>query len=167
MRHGLFRLFGISIAFVIAMSSAIFAQEFKVDFGIDGNDPDAPIEVQADSLSVDQETGNARFEGSVVITQGEMQFTAPLVDVAYTENQDGISKLTGTGGVRILSGKDTAKADNAVYDVDTGLIHMKGNVALAQGRNTITAQRMTVNTNNSTAELHGRVRTVLQPTGNQ
>lgn len=167
MRHGLYRLFVISIAFLVGLSSGVLAQEFKVDFGIGGNDSNAPIEVQADSLSVDQETGNARFEGSVVITQGEMQFTASLVDVAYTDGQDGISKLTGSGGVKILSGKDTAQAESAVYDVGTGLIHMQGNVSLAQGRNTITAQRMTVNTNDSTAELHGRVRTVLQPTGNQ
>lgn len=160
------RIFAVMIALLMAVTSSAMAQEFKVDFGITDNDPNAPIEVQADSLSVDQDTGNAKFEGNVVITQGEMQFQAPLVEVAYSTDNAGISKLTGSGGVSILSGKDTAKAENAVYDVDSGLIHMQGNVALAQGLNTITAQRMTVNTANSTAELHGRVRTVLQPNAN-
>ncbi len=160
------RFIAVLITFFMVATSAAMAQDFKVDFGITDNDPNAPLEVQADSLSVDQETGNAKFEGNVVITQGDMRFQAPLVEVAYSADQAGISKLTGSGGVAILSGKDTAKAERAVYDVDSGLIHMEGNVALAQGLSTVTAQRMTVNTTNSTAELHGRVRTVLQPNAN-
>ena len=152
--------------FALAVASAASAQDFKVDFGISSGDPDAPIEVQADSLSVDQETGNAKFVGDVIITQGEMRLEAPLVEVTYNEARDGISKLAGSGGVAILSGKDTARAENATYDVDTGLIFMQGSVALAQGVNTITAERMTVNTTDSTAELHGLVRTVLQPGAN-
>jgi len=154
------------IALQMALTSAAVAQDFKVDFGISAGDPNAPIEVQADSLSVDQSTGNAQFIGNVVITQGDMRLEAAQVEVAYSEDQDGISKLTGSGGVSILSGKDTAKSEKAIYDVDTGLIHMQGNVALAQGQATITAQRMTVNTTNSTAELHGRVRTVLNRDAN-
>lgn len=156
----------LAVYFALAVASAASAQDFKVDFGISSGDPDAPIEVQADSLSVDQETGNAKFVGDVIITQGEMRFEAPLVEVTYNDARDGISKLTGSGGVAILSGKDTAQAENATYDVDSGLIFMQGSVALAQGANTVTAERMTVNTADSTAELHGRVRTVLQPGAN-
>lgn len=165
MRFVLFRLLAIGFACMLAIGTPAVAQDFKVDFGISSNDPNAPIEVEADSLSVDQETGNALFSGGVVITQGEMVFSAASVEVVYTEAQDGISKLTGSGGVTINSGQDSAEAENATYDVVTGLIHMDGNVSLAQGRNTISAQRMTVNTTDSTAELHGRVRTVLQPNG--
>lgn len=161
----MYRLF--AACFALAFATMASAQDFKVDFGISSADPDAPIEVQADSLSVDQETGNAKFSGDVVITQGEMRFKAPLVEVTYNDSRDGISKLSGSGGVAILSGKDTARAENATYDVDSGLIFMQGGVALAQGANTITAERMTVNTADSTAELHGRVRTVLQPGTNQ
>ncbi|MFY0595031.1 MAG: lipopolysaccharide transport periplasmic protein LptA [Cognatishimia sp.] len=151
------------IALTITTGSPVHAQEFKVDFGLTNNDANAPIEVQADSLSVDQDTGNARFEGNVEITQGVMSFKAPLVEVVYSADQTGIASLKGSGGVSIVSGADTAKAETAEYNVDTGFIYMAGNVALAQKGSTISAQRMTVNTNNSTAELHGRVRTVLQP----
>ncbi len=147
----------------LALPISATAQEFKVDFGVATQDPDAPVEVSADTLSVDQDTGSASFNGNVVITQGEMQMQAPLVNVFYNENQDGISRLVGSGGVKILSGKDTAKAENAEYDVDAGLIYMNGNVELVQGINSITSQRMIVNVESSTAELHGRVRTVLRP----
>jgi lipopolysaccharide export system protein LptA len=43
---------------------------------------------------------------------------------------------------------------------------MDGDVSLLQGINTITAQRMTVDLDNSKAELHGRVKTVLRPKAN-
>lgn len=151
------------IAVMITSGGPVHAQDFKVNFGLTNNDPNAPIEVQADSLSVDQETGHARFEGNVEISQGAMSFSASLVEVVYATDQTGIARLKGSGGVSIISGADTAKSETAEYDVESGLIHMAGNVALAQKGTTISAQRMTVNTKNSTAELHGRVRTVLQP----
>lgn len=162
----MFRSLVIAITLVLGLSQAVFAQEFKVDFGIASGDPDAPVEVSADTLSIDQETGGAKFDGNVIITQGEMRMEAMLVKVFYTEDQSGISRLVGSGGVSIFSGKDTAKAQTAEYDVTSGLIRMTGDVVLVQGANTISSERMTVNTKNSTAELHGRVRTVLRPKAN-
>ncbi|SHG96908.1 lipopolysaccharide transport periplasmic protein LptA [Cognatishimia maritima] len=155
-----------AIVLALVFAAAAYAQEFKVNFGLSNGDPNAPIEVEADSLSVDQATGNAVFTGNVIITQSDMSFRAALVEVTYLTEDTGIAKLTGSGGVALQSGNDTAQAETAVYDVESGLIHMTGNVSLAQRGNTITAQRMTVNTANSTAELHGRVRTVLQPAAN-
>ncbi|MGH1446582.1 MAG: lipopolysaccharide transport periplasmic protein LptA [Cognatishimia sp.] len=162
----MFRSLVIAFTLALGLSQAAIAQEFKVDFGIASGDPDAPVEVSADALSIDQETGGAKFDGNVIITQGEMRMEADLVDVFYTEDQSGISRLVGSGGVSIFSGKDTAKAQTAEYDVTSGLIHMNGNVVLVQGANSISSERMTVNTKNSTAELHGRVRTVLRPKAN-
>ncbi|GAA6209780.1 hypothetical protein NBRC116601_30730 [Cognatishimia sp. WU-CL00825] len=162
----MFGLKTICFAVLMTLPASSSAQEFKVDFGISTQDPNAPVEVSADSLSVDQETGSAAFQGNVEIIQGEMRMQAPLVNVFYTANADGIARLVGSGGVFIVSGKDTAKADDAEYDVDSGLIHMSGSVQLVQGINSITSERMTVNLNNSTAELHGRVKTVLRPKAN-
>ncbi|MDC0737671.1 LptA/OstA family protein [Cognatishimia sp. SS12] len=142
------------------------AQTFKVDFGISSQDPDAPIEVNADALSITQDTGAAQFDGNVIITQGDMRMEAAVVDVFYNEDQSAIARLVGSGGVSIFSGKDTAEAQNAEYDVDAGLIRMNGQVLLVQGVNSISAERMTVNVTNSTAEMHGRVRTVLRPNAN-
>lgn len=153
------------IAAISALPFGTSAQEFKVNFGIPQSAPNAPIEVAADSLSVDQTTGNAVFDGNVIIEQGSMRMEAAQVAVTYSEDSSSISKLVGNGGVKITSGTDIATADMAEYDVITGLLKMQGDVSLKQGRARINAGRMDVNLNDSTAALHGNVRTVLQ-TGN-
>lgn len=154
----------VAIFCVTALSAA--AQEFKVDFGVSPSDPNAPIEVSANALSVDQATGEAIFDGDVEIQQGEMKLIAALVNVVYNEANDGIASLLASGGVRISSGTDTANADTAEYDVEAGVIRMAGNVSLAQAGTTITAGKMDVNLADNTAAFHGRVRTVLQPGNN-
>jgi len=161
-----FRSLTIAFALLLGLATTAMAQNFKVDFGVNSGDPNAPVEVAADSLSIDQETGNAVFDGNVVISQGDMTLTAPLVNVFYKEDQSGIARLVGSGGVSITSGSDSAKAQNADYDVDGQVINMTGNVQLVQGLNSMSAERMTVNVASNTAELHGRVRTVLNPKAN-
>lgn len=155
-----------SLALFLMTTLAVAAQEFRVDFGVSTSDRDAPIEVAANSLSVDQATGKAIFEGDVEITQGNMRLSAALVNVVYDEAGDGIATLLASGGVNIASGKDSAEAETAEYDVESGVIRMAGNVSLLQQGTKITAGRMDVNLNDNTAAFHGRVRTVLQPGNN-
>lgn len=159
------RNLALSAVLVVMSALGVAAQEFKVDFGVSTSDRDAPIEVSANAMSVDQATGKAILDGNVEIMQGEMLLSAAKVDVLYNSDNDGISQLLATGGVNIKSGTDTATADAAEYDVETGLIRMKGNVSLLQQGTKITAGRMDVNLNDNTAAFHGRVRTVLQPGG--
>ena len=161
MRHFVF-----AIALCLASAATVSAQEFKVDFGVSTSDRDAPIEVSANALSVDQATGKAIFDGDVEITQGNMRLTAALVNVVYDEAGNKIAQLLAAGGVNIESGKDSAEADTAEYDVESGVIRMAGNVALLQQGTRITAGKMDVNLNDNTAAFHGRVRTVLQPGNN-
>ena len=161
MRHFVF-----AIALCLASAATVSAQEFKVDFGVSTSDRDAPIEVSANALSVDQATGKAIFDGDVEITQGNMRLTAALVNVVYDEAGNKIAQLLASGGVNIESGKDSAEADTAEYDVESGVIRMAGNVALLQQGTRITAGKMDVNLNDNTAAFHGRVRTVLQPGNN-
>lgn len=157
------RLILTTLAILCTFSLSAAAQEFKVGFGSDGADLSAPIEIEANSLSVDQASGNATFEGDVMIAQGEMKLMAQLVNVIYLADNSGIAKLLASGGVSIASGSDRAESDTAEYDVESGLIKMAGNVSLVQQGATLTAGTMDVNLSNNTAELHGRVRTVLQP----
>ena len=160
------RTLALTIALLLSSALSAAAQEFKVDFGVDTSDPNAPIEVVADSLSVDQDTGKAVFDGNVEITQGGMSLLAALVTVVYSEDGGDIAQLIANGDVRINSGADSATADSAEYDVTTSMIHMVGNVTLVQQGASVSAGKMDVNLTNNTAALHGRVRTVLQPGGN-
>lgn len=145
--------------------SGLWAQGASVAFGAMRQDTDAPVEVTAEQLSVDQESGTAIFTGDVVVGQGEMRLSAPRVLVVYRDGNSGIERLEATGGVTLVSGPDAAESSRADYDIDRGTIVMTGDVLLTQARSTLTADRMTVNLDDGTAQMNGRVRTVLQ-TGN-
>ena len=125
-------------------------------------DTKLPIEVSADSLSVNQKDGTALYTGDVVIGQGEMRLSAQSVLVVYSENSRRIERLEATGGVTLVNGDEAAEAERADYNVQDGTVVMTGDVLLTQGQNALTSQRMVVNLNTGTAQMDGRVRTVLQ-----
>ena len=149
-------LFGVGAQVATAQSTA-------VAFGSIKQDTDAPVEVSADQLAVNQDDGSALFTGNVVVGQGEMRLSAPRVLVIYKSDRAGIERLEATGGVTLVSGPDAAESERADYNIDDGTVLMTGNVLLTQGANALTSERMTVNLDAGTAQMNGRVRTVLQP----
>ncbi|MCB1332252.1 MAG: lipopolysaccharide transport periplasmic protein LptA [Roseivivax sp.] len=150
------------VALAIAGASAALAQGTQVVFGGMKQDTKLPIEVSADSLSVNQKDGTALYTGDVVIGQGEMRLSAQSVLVVYSENSRRIERLEATGGVTLVNGDEAAEAERADYNVQDGTVVMTGDVLLTQGQNALTSQRMVVNLNTGTAQMDGRVRTVLQ-----
>ncbi len=147
---------------VVFVSGSAWAQGTNVAFGTIKQDTSAPVEATADNLSVDQNTGVATLTGNVLIGQGEMRLSAAKVLVVYRSEQAGIARLEASGGVTLVSGPDAAEAQNADYDVDRGTIVMTGDVLLTQGQSALTADRMTVNLTDGTAQMSGRVKTILQ-----
>lgn len=148
------------------LASALVAQGTSVAFGSMRQDSDAPVEVTADQLSVDQDSGTAVFTGDVLIGQGEMRLSAARVLVVYKDGNSGIERLEATGGVTLVSGLDAAESSRADYDIDRGTIVMTGDVLLTQGENALTADTMTVDLDAGTAQMSGRVKTILQPNRN-
>lgn len=142
------------------------AQTAQLAFGTVRQDTALPVEMDADSLRVDQSTGTAVFTGNVHIKQGVMQLDAQEVLVIYRSTEEGIERLEATGGVTLTSGQDTANAQRADYDIDAGTLILTGDVAFAQGSATLSAQRMTIRLNDGTAEMTGRVKTTLTTGGN-
>ena len=141
------------------------AQGSQVAFGNTSQDSNLPVEVTADNLNVNQNDNTALFTGNVLIGQGEMRLSAPRVLVVYKADRSGILSLNATGGVTLVSGQDAAEAAQADYNIETGLIEMSGNVLLVQGPSALTADTMFVDTKAGTARMQGRVKTVLQPQG--
>lgn len=147
---------------LLTFATSIHAQETNLAFGSAQQDSSAPIEVSANQLEVDQNTRVATFTGDVVIVQGEMKLSAPKVVVVYREDKTGIESLEATGGAILVSAEDAAEAERADYDVETGQIVMVGNVLLTQETNALAADRMTVQIDDGTALMQGRVKTILK-----
>lgn len=134
----------------------------NIDLGGMQVDTSAAIEVTADSLAVDQDTGSAVFQGNVVIGQGELRLSAGTVEIIYVAQTNDIARLVAAGGVTFTTATEAAEAQNADYNIETGLLTLSGDVLLTQGASAISAETMTINVADGTAEMQGRVRTVLQ-----
>lgn len=155
------RLIAFCAALFVVTTAAAFAQT-NVD--LDGMEVDttAAIEVTADSLSIDQESGQAIFEGDVLISQGDLRLAAGRVEVVYGTDTSEIARLIATEGVTFVTADEAAEAQQAIYEVSSGMLVLTGEVLLTQGASAISAAQMTINVTDGTASMEGRVRTVLQ-----
>lgn len=148
--------------FVFGGTFSVTAQNTQLAFGSLSQDTSLPVEVSAESLTVDQKTGAALFSGNVEISQGDMRLAATRVTVTYKSENSGIARLVADGGVTLVTGTDAAEAAQADYTIDTGVIKLSGDVLLTQGPSAMTADRMTINLRDGTAQMQGRVKTTLQ-----
>lgn len=157
------------IAFCAALSLTLpvttYAQT-NINLGGMEVDTSAAVELTADSLSIDQASGTAVFDGNVMIVQGDLRLTAGRVEVIYGADTSEISRLLASEGVTFVTADDAAEAQQADYDIASGLLVMTGDVLLTQGPSAISAGQMTINVTDGTATMEGRVRTVLQQGGN-
>lgn len=156
--------------FVLLLSAflplAAWAQDAQVVFGGLRQDTTLPVEVKAESLTVNQTDGSATFTGNVLVGQGEMRLAAQTVRVEYAADGKSIAKLHATGGVTLASPTDAAESNEAVYAVDAGTVLMTGNVLLTQGASAIAGQKLLIDLKAGTGRMEGGVSTVFSPGGN-
>jgi lipopolysaccharide export system protein LptA len=146
--------------------SLAHAQGMNLGFGGLSQDPTAPVEVDADELSVDQAQSQAVFKGNVRVVQGNLRLAAGQVRVEYGDDGQGIRKVHASGGVLVSTEKDAAESQSASYDIQTGGLVMEGEVLLTQGQMAISGDRLVADLRAGTGRMEGRVRTVLQTGGN-
>jgi len=151
------------VAFWPVFASAQATNLALSGFEFDGS---ATIEVTADSLSIDQNTGVATFVGNVIIGQGAIRLSAGEVRVEYSDDTGAIARFVASGGVTFVTENEAAEAEIANYDLTTGILVLSGSVLLTMGASALSADMMTVSLNDGTSRLEGNVRTVLVPSGN-
>jgi len=156
----LIRVLAISLLTVVPVAG--MAQGFQVGFGQMQQDTGLPVEVTAETLSVNQSDGSAVFEGKVDVSQGDMRMTADKVNVHYNQETQAIARLVAEGNVLLVQGPDAAEANQAIYSIDDGTVEMTGNVTVVQSKTTITADKMRLNLTDNTAQMSGNVKTVLK-----
>jgi lipopolysaccharide export system protein LptA len=145
------------------------AAQVAIGFGGVAYDARQPVEVTADSLTIDQATGEAVFSGNVIVHQGDLRMTARQVRVLYSE-ADGrrrVDQVLASGGVLVTRGADAAEGRDARFDVNSSLLTMTGSVLVTQGPTAVAGDRMVVNMRTGSGSVEGRVRTVLDTGGSE
>lgn len=123
-----------------------------------GHDRNAPVNVEADRIEVQDRADRAIFLGNVRAQQGNMTLSAGRLTVAYS-GQGGesvqIRRIDASGGVMLVSPSETARGQLAIYDLDQRLITMLGGVVLEQGANIVRGGRLVINLDTGRAVMDG------------
>jgi lipopolysaccharide export system protein LptA len=151
---------------VVLAPLAGLAQGTNVAFAGLKTDVSQPVQVDADQLSVSQETGIATFSGNVVVVQGDMKLQAGTVTIQYSTDKKAIQSMHADGGVTLAAGTDAATAQTADYMPDTGDLVLIGQVVLTQGQAALSGEKLTLSLKSGTGTMSGRVTTIFTPGNN-
>jgi len=157
------RHFQIGALALFVFFATLAAAQTNLTLGAVNADPSAPVEISADSLSVDQDTGIATFSGNVEVGQGDMRLAAAEVVVNYNDQTGEIDSLTVSGGVTFVTPTEAAEAERAEYDISGGMLVLIGDVLVTQGPSAMSADQMRIDLQTGNALMEGRVRTILNP----
>jgi lipopolysaccharide export system protein LptA len=151
-RRAAFALIALSVG--IAAGQAAFGQ--GAGSALKGHNTDAPVDVAADRIEVQDRADRAIFSGNVEVRQGELQLSTARLTVAYA-NAGGIEikRLEATGGVRLRSPSETASSQFAIYDLDRRLVTMIGGVTLVRGQSRVQGGRLVLDLDTGRAVLDG------------
>lgn len=126
---------------------------------LQGLNTNAPVDVAADRIEVQDRADRAIFSGNVNVRQGNLALDASRITVNYSGNAGGdvqVRRLDASGGVSVRSPSETARGQFATYDLDRRLITMIGGVELNQGGNVIRGGRLVIDLNSGRAVVDGR-----------
>ncbi len=124
--------------------------------GGSGFNSNAPVDVDADRIEVQDRADRAIFSGNVVARQGNMTLNSARLTVIYTNtNGVDVQRLEATGGVTIRTPSETAQGNVGLYDVNRRLITLIGGVHLTQGQNRVQGGRLVLDLNTHRAVMDG------------
>ncbi len=145
---------------------AALAQAQEPVSALKGHDSNAPVDVSADRIEVQDRADRALFVGSVHVTQGDLALDTQRLTVAYSSSGGiQIQRLDASGGVVVRSPSETARGDFGVYDLDRRLITLVGNVRLDRGGSQIIGSRLVIDLNSGRAVIDGGPAGVAQSGG--
>ena len=160
------RSFGIILASAllgggaVAATAAIAQQKQDSVSALKGHNSNAPIDLSADRLEVQDRADRAMFAGNVHVKQAELSLDTERLTVTYsgdsqTKGGVQIQRLDAAGGVVVRSPSETAKGDFGIYDLDRKLITLIGAVQLNRGDNQLNGSRLVIDLDSGRAVVDG------------
>jgi lipopolysaccharide export system protein LptA len=149
---------------IAAASAAVAATAFGLTpasgqepaSALKGHDTDAPVDVAADRIEVQDRADRAIFSGNVIVRQAQLQLTAQRLTVAYSSAGGiQIERIDASGGVFLRSPSETARGQYAIYDINERLITLVGGVTLTRGESRVSGGRLVLDLDSGRAVMDG------------
>ncbi len=161
----------------------------SADAGITPGNSKAPIDITAEGQEVFQQQRLVIYKGNVEATQDTSRLRTPELRIYYKAKDaqpgqpkqassgdigadtGGIDHIEAAGPVYYITPTENARGDHLLYEKDTNIITMTGNVVLVHGKDVAKGDRLVMNRNTQHDELfsnapktaQGRVRSIIYP----
>lgn len=123
---------------------------------LQGHNTNAPVNVAADRIEVQDRADRGIFSGNVVVQQADLTLNAARLTIAYTDsNGIQIQRLDASGGVVLRSPSETARGQFAIYDLNNRLITLIGGVTLIRGESRVNGGRLVIDLASGRAVMDG------------
>jgi lipopolysaccharide export system protein LptA len=96
------------------------------------------VMLQADHLDIDVLSGEARLDGKVTLTKGDLVVNCPRIDLRF-DHTPHVTWARGSGGVTADVRGVHAEAPSAELDLIRQVIDLRGGVKLTRGQGWLTA----------------------------
>ncbi len=150
------RMIAATVVLAALLGGPALAQQSGAVSALKGHDSNAPVDVDANRVEVQERADRAVFVGNVRARQGELTLDTARLTLAYTSgNGIKINRLDASGGVVVTSPSETARGNFAVYDLDAKLITLVGDVRLTRQGSTINGSRLLIDLNTGRAVMDG------------
>lgn len=140
-------------------------------------DRDKPVNLEADTVTLDDIRKVSVYQGNVILSQGTLQLRADRMQV--TQNADGLDKISATGRPvafrQKVDGRDEfidGFADRIEFDSINGQLELIGQARLRRGSDELRGAQISYNANTEFYKVvgqpnaqtpSGRVRAVIRP----
>ena len=139
-----------AIAGMSMLSTASTAQSIR------NHDSNAPVDFSAAAMELQDRADRVVLSGGVTAIQAGLKLKANRVTAAYSSNNGvDVNRLDATGGVMISKDDLRATSSSAIYDLDSSLITLIGNVNLVQGNNRLTGGRLVIDLDSGRSTING------------
>jgi lipopolysaccharide export system protein LptA len=147
----------VSLLVLVLAAAAADAQGVSA---LKGHNSDAPADITADRIELQDRSDRAIFSGRVHVTQGDLTMDAARMTVAYsrppTPGADPvINRIDASGGVTVVSPSERAQGSYGIYDLDRRIITLIGGVSLTRGTNSVRGARLVMDLNSGRSTIDG------------
>jgi lipopolysaccharide export system protein LptA len=146
----------LNLGLFAAMASAVLFSSASPAQSIRNHNTGAPVNFDAGALELQDRADRVVLTGGVTATQAGLTMKANRVTAAYSSNGGiDVNRLDATGGVTITKDDLRATSSAAIYDLDSSLITLIGNVNLVQGSNRLNGGRLVIDLNSGRSTING------------
>lgn len=129
--------------------------------------PQGPIDITAERLDVDEQSGTAVFSGQVIAKRGDLTVYAEKVTLYRAGETEQLERIEATGGVRVVQQDRVGTAQRASYYQQEEKLILVGDAKIEQGQNQVSGDEIVlyIRENRSMVKsgTDGRVRAVFFP----